>query len=164
MPYVTITLTEQVDAPVQKVFAFVTAKDVLPKILLGYGLLPRIVSTSGSAGPWDEPGSFRTVHLSNRTSAREELTDYQPFGYFAYRTSDFTSALKYIVRQGRGQWRFTPDNLGTRIAWTYTFTASHWSTQPVLAAFVPLLWRGYMRGALRQVKVQTERLEAAASS
>lgn len=163
MAHVTITLTERVDAPVQKVFDFVTAKNVLPKILLGYGILPRVVSTSESVGPWDEPGSFRTVHLSNRTSAREELTEYKPFDYFAYRTSDFTSVLKYVVRQGRGQWRFTPDGLGTRIVWTYTFTASHWFMKTVLEIFVSLLWRGYMRGALRQVKAQTERLEATAS-
>lgn len=163
MPHVTITLTEQVAAPVQKVFEFVTAKDVLPKIILGYGLLPRVVSTSASSGPWDTPGSFRIVYLSNHTSAREELTDYQPFSYFAYRTSGFTSALKYIARQGRGQWRFNPDASGTCVAWTYTFTASHWFTRPVLEVFVPLLWRGYMRGALRAVKAQTEGLEKAES-
>lgn len=162
MPHVTITLTEQVDAPAQRVFAFVTAKNVLPKILLGYGPLPRVVSTSESVGPWDEPGSFRIVHLSNHTSAREESTDYRPFSYFAYRTNDFTSALKYIACQGRGQWRFTAEAGGTRIVWTYTFTASHWFMQPILKVFVSLLWRGYMRGALRQVKAQTERQGATA--
>lgn len=157
MPHVTIILTEQVDAPIQQVFAFVTAKNVLTKILLGYGPLPRVVSTSESVGPWDEPGSFRLVYLSNHTSAREELTDYRPCSYFAYRTSDFTSTLKYLARQGRGQWHFAAEAGGTRIAWTYTFTASHWFMQPVLKVFVSLLWRGYMRGALRQVKAQTER-------
>ncbi len=156
MSHVTITLTHHVRAPVQEVFRFVTAKDVLPKILLGYGPLPGVVSTSGNIGPWHIPGSSRMVHLKNGSSAREELTDYQPPAYFAYRTSDFTSALKHVVSQGRGQWWFTPDEQATRVTWTYTFTARSRFTQPVLTVFVSLLWRGYMRGALREIKAQTE--------
>lgn len=166
MARITLTITEQISAPTKRVFEFITAKNVLPKILLGYGPLPRVVATSESVGPWDKPGSFRIVQLSNNTTAREELTDYRPFSYFAYRTSDFTSVLRYVARQGRGQWRFTPNEQGTHthVTWTYTFTASHWAMWPVLAVFVPLLWRGYMRGALRQVKAQTEQLEKAEPS
>lgn len=96
------------------------------------------------------------VHLKNGSSAREELTDYQPPTYFAYRTSDFTSVLKYVVSQGRGQWWFSPDEQGTRVRWTYTFMARSRFTQAVLMVFVSLLWRGYMRGALREIKAQTE--------
>lgn len=156
MPRVKITLTDHVRVPVQDVFRFVTAKDVLPKILLGYGPLPGVVSTSENTGPWHVPGSYRMVHLKNGSSAREELTDYQPPTYFAYRTSDFTSVLKYVVSQGRGQWWFSPDEQGTRVKWTYTFTARSRFTQAVLMVFVLLLWRGYMRGALREIKAQTE--------
>ena len=43
---------------------FVTAEDVLPKVLTGYGLLPAVVRTSGNTGPWDHPQSVRTVHRS----------------------------------------------------------------------------------------------------
>jgi len=164
MSHVTITLTNQVRAPVQAVFGFVTAKDVLPKILLGYGPLPGVASTSENIGPWHIPGSFRMVYLKNGSSAREELTDYQPFSYFAYRTSDFTSVLKYVVSQGRGQWWFTPDEQATRVKWTYTFTARSRFTQPVLMVFVLLLWRGYMRGALREIKAQTEQLQTVAQA
>lgn len=160
MPRVTITLTNHVRVPVQDVFQFVTAKDVLPKILLGYGPLPGVASTSRNTGPWHVPGSYRMVHLRNGSSAREELTDYQPPSYFAYRTSDFTSVLKYVVSQGRGQWRFTPDEQGTSIRWMYTFTARSRFTRPVLMIFVSLLWRGYMRGALREIKAQTEQRQA----
>lgn len=164
MPRVTITLASHVHAPVQDVFKFVTAKDVLPKILLGYGPLPGVVSTSGNTGLWDVPGSFRIVHLKNGSSAREELTDHQPPTYFAYRTSDFNSVLKYVVSQGRGQWWFTPDEQGTRVKWTYTFTARSWLTKPVLIVFVPLLWRGYMRGAMHQIKAQTEQQQTVAQA
>ena len=156
MARVMITLTAHIRAPAQAVFEFVTAKDVLPKILLGYGPLPGVAASSETTGPWDVPSSARVVYLKNGSSAREELTDHQPSGYFAYRTSDFTSALKYVVSQGRGQWWFTPDEQATLVTWTYTFTARSWLIQPLLAVFVSLLWRGYMRGALREVKAQVE--------
>lgn len=164
MPRVTITLTTHVRAPVRDVFRFVTAKDVLPKILLGYGPLPGVASTSENIGAWHLPGSFRMVHLKNGSSAREEVTDYQPFSYFAYRTSDFTSVLKYVVSQGRGQWWFTPDEQATRVKWRYTFTARSRFTQPALTIFVSLLWRGYMRGALREIKAQTEQQQTVAQA
>ncbi len=164
MPRVTITLTDHVRVPVQDVFGLVTAKDVLPKILLGYGPLPGVASTSENTGPWHVPGSFRRVHLKNGSSAREEVTDYQPPSYFAYRTSNFTSVLKYVVSQGRGQWWFTQEEQGTRVKWTYTFTARSRFTQPVLIVFVSLLWRGYMRGALREVRAQTEKQQTGAQA
>lgn len=164
MSRVTITLTMHARAPVQDVFQFVTAKDVLPKILLGYGPLPGVMSASESTGPWDVPGSFRMVRLKDGSSAREELTDHQPPTYFAYRTSDFTSVLKYVASQGRGQWWFTPDEQDTRVKWTYTFTARSRFAQPVLMAFVSLLWRGYMRGALREIKAQTEQQQTVAQA
>lgn len=156
MTHVATTLTELVAAPLQDVFRFVTAEDVLHKILFAYGLLPRVVSTSHNVGSWNVPGAIRTVHLSNNTTARETLTDYQVPSYFAYRTSDFTSVLKYIACEGRGQWQFSSEGRYTRVTWTYTFTAREWFLRPVLTSFVFLLWRGYMRGALQAVKAQTE--------
>jgi hypothetical protein len=136
MSRVTITLTMHARAPVHDVFQFVTAKDVLPKILLGYGPLPGVMSTSESTGPWHVPGSFRMVHSKNGSSAREELTDHQPPTYFAYRTSDFTSVLKYVASQGRGQWWFTPDEQDTRVKWTvHLHRHVPGFTQPVLIGF-----------------------------
>jgi hypothetical protein len=50
-----------VAAPIAAVFDFVTAEDVLPKVLTGYRLLPGVVSPSGNTGPWDQPGSDGAV-------------------------------------------------------------------------------------------------------
>lgn len=156
MPRVTTTLTAYVRAPVQTVFSFITAYDVLPKILLGYGPIPGVASADGNTERWHTPGSFRTVYLKNGSSAREEVTDHQPPTYFAYRTSAFTSVLRYLVSEGRGQWRFAAQEQATQVTWTYTFTARTWFTKPALKVFVWLWWRGYMGGALRELKAQTE--------
>jgi hypothetical protein len=37
------------------VFDFVSAEDVLPKVLTANGFLPAVVATSGNTGPWTEP-------------------------------------------------------------------------------------------------------------
>lgn len=161
MPYVAVTVTGRVSAPVQDAFRFVTAEDVLPKVLLGYGPVPGVASTSGNTGPWDVPGSVRTVHLKNGDTAREEVTDYSAPDYFAYRVSDFSFALKHIATQGWGQWWFTPDEGGTHVTWTYTFTARSALTQPLLRMFALLLWRGYMQVAMRETNMHLEGRRAA---
>jgi hypothetical protein len=91
------TLETSVSAGTQQVFNFVVAEDVLPRVLTGYGFLPGVVRTSGNTGPWDQPGSVRTVHLADGTTAREEVTDYDFARHFAYRTSDYTFALRPSV-------------------------------------------------------------------
>lgn len=157
MPHhVAVTVRGRVRAPIQDVFHFVVAEDVLPKVLLGYGPVPGVVATSGNTGPWDVPGSMRTIHLKNGDTAREQVTDFQPPSYFAYRVSDFTFVLKHLATQGRGQWWFTSGEGGTHVKWTYTFMARSAFTQPFLRIFALLLWRGYMRVAIRETKAQLE--------
>ena len=113
-------------AGAQQVFNFVVAEDVLPKVLTGYGLLPAVVGTSGNTDQWDRPGSVRTVHLADGTTAREEVTDYESGRYFAYRTSDYTFALRHLAAFAEGQWWFKSDANGTAVRWTYTFQAKNW--------------------------------------
>src|ERR1700746_1587352 len=65
-----------VGAKIVPVFDFIVPEDVLPKVLTGYGLLPGVVRTSGNTGPWDSPGSSRTVPLADGATAREPVTAY----------------------------------------------------------------------------------------
>ena len=78
------TLEARIAAPLLSVFDFIVAEDVLPKVLTGYGLLPAVVRSSGNTGPWDQPGSARTVHLADGSTAREQVTAYERPVYFAY--------------------------------------------------------------------------------
>ena len=110
---------------------------MLPIVLTGYGLLPAVMSTSGNTGPWDRPGSSRTVHLIDGTTSREEITDYERPIYFAYRTSDYTYALKNLASSARGQWWFEDHGDRTHVRWTYTFTAKGALTAIFLRLFAP---------------------------
>jgi Polyketide cyclase / dehydrase and lipid transport len=140
------------------VFDFIVAEDVLPKILLGYGPVPRVVGTSGNTGPWDLPGSRRTVHLGDGGTAQEEVTSFSRPDYFAYRVSDFSNRLlRLLAREARGEWWFTATGGGTAIRWRYAFVARSVAVFPLLFAFAHVLWRGYMRVCLDAAQTQLVR-------
>lgn len=149
---ISATLEVTIPAGKEPVFDFVTAEDVLPKVLTGYGLLPAVVRTSGNTGPWDRPQSVRTVHLADGNTAREQVTAYTRPKYFAYRTSDVTFALRYIAKFAEGQWWFEDDPNGTKVRWTYTFHAKGWLTSMLLWMFTKTQWVGYMRVCIRNVR------------
>jgi len=139
------TIQFVVKAPRKVVFSYITAEDVLPKVLTGYGLLPGVVSTSGNTGPWDRPGSIRVVHLKDGSTAQEEVTSFQSPHYFAYRISKCTFALKHFADFAKGEWWFEELGEQTKVCWRYSFHSKHLLTKPILALFVRLQWRGYMK-------------------
>jgi hypothetical protein len=100
------TLEISINAAIGSVLDFVAAEKVLPKVLTGYRLLPGVVGTSRNTGPWDQPGSSRTVHLADGTTAREQVLDYHRPRYFAYRTSDYTFSLRHLSTGAKGRWWF----------------------------------------------------------
>lgn len=143
---IAVTLETRVEGGQSEVFDYVAAEGVLPEVLTGYTpLLPAVVSTSGNTGPWDTPGSSRTVHLKDGNTAREEVTAYDRPKFFAYKTSEFTFALRYLANGATGQWWFSPDGPATKVKWTYTFAANSWPSAIILPVFARLLWSGYMR-------------------
>jgi len=142
---VSITRTALIPGTPEKVFAFIAAEDVLPKVLTGYGPLPAVIRTSENTGPWDKPGSARVVHLADGSSAREQLTRYSSPDDFAYRVWDFGNpVVKTLATEARGEWRFKPVGDSTLVEWTYTFVAKNAAAALPLSGITQLLWRGYM--------------------
>ena len=133
---IAVTMETRIEGAVADVFDFVAAEDVLPRVLAGYGILPAVVKTSGNTGPWDRPGSRRTVHLKDRTTAREEVTAYRRPEYFAHKTSEYTFALKYLATGAVGEWWFKLDGNSTELRWTYTFQGKSIFTAVPLSLFV----------------------------
>jgi hypothetical protein len=121
----------------------------LPRILRGYGPVPAVVSTSDQSGPWDVPGSTRTVHLADRNTAREQVTDCEPSHYFAYRVGEFSNLIAHLADEARGQWWFTKAGQdATDVVWRYSFIARSSAAQLILLPVVKLAWRGYMRAGM----------------
>jgi hypothetical protein len=148
---VAITRTILVPGNLQEVFDFVAAEGVLPEVLTGFGLVPSVVSTSDVTGPWDKPGSSRTVHLAGGSTAHEEVKAYSRPSYFAYRVSNPTFSLRYLMAHARGQWWFSSVEGGTSVRWTYTFRAKGMLTKLPLTLFARTQWTGYMDVCLKNV-------------
>jgi Polyketide cyclase / dehydrase and lipid transport len=142
---ISITRKAVIAASPEVVFNFVTAEDVLPKVLTGYGPLPAVTKTSGNTGPWTTVGSARLVHLADESTVREQLTRYAPSTYFAYRVWEFGNPIiRTLANEAKGEWTFSRVPEGTSIAWTYTFSAKNSLAALPLSGIMKLLWRGYM--------------------
>lgn len=142
---VAVTRQVVIARPPSVVFAFITAEDVLPKVLTGYGPLPAVVRTSKHTGAWDTPGSARIVHLADGSTVREQLTAHSSPGHFRYRVSDFSDKIiRSLATEAVGEWTFAPHEKGTQVTWTYTFSATNAAAAIPLSLIAKLFWRGYM--------------------
>lgn len=152
-PRPTISTTVTTTAPVPRAPLFDLFIPVaLPEILTGWGPIPAVTATSDQTGPWDQPGSTRTVHLADGSTACERVTDCTTPAYFAYVVSDFTNPIKYLAREGRGQWWFDEAGAGaTHVRWTYTFEARSRAAGLLLAPVVHAAWQRFMRVGLARL-------------
>ena len=130
----------------------------LAGIFTGYGPLPAVTGTRGQSGGWDAAGQTRTVLLSDGSTAQERLTGYRHPDYFSYTVGGFSGSLRFLAASAQGEWWFepVPSAAATRIRWRYAFTARSVWVAPLLWFIATVLWRGYMRKALRLVKAQLE--------
>lgn len=148
---VAVTLERFIPGNIGDVFDFIAAQDVLPKILTGYGLVPGVASTSDVSGPWDRPGSTRTVHLLDGSTVREGITHYDRPAFFAYRISNPSFSLKHLMSHACGQWWFVAVDGGTQAKWTYTFHARSGLAAIPLRLFAGTQWKGYMKVCLNRI-------------
>lgn len=151
------TVQTRIKAPPALAFQHIAPMD--PRALFtGYGPLPAVTGTHDQTGAWDAPGQTRTVDLSDGSSAQEGLKHYHPAQYFSYTVGGFTGALRWLATGADGAWWFDPHSGGTQttVHWRHAFHArSRWAV-PVLWLLASVLWRGYMRKALRLAKMQIE--------
>jgi hypothetical protein len=137
---------EAAGVDVARLFDVVVAEDVLPKVLHRWGPIPGVRGTAGLTGPWDTPGSSRTVLLEDGSTARETLLQWKRPSAFAYRVEAMTNPLGRLVDHAHGTWEFTATPGGSRFAWTYAFTPTGRIAAPLIRAFVAIAWARYLQG------------------
>lgn len=138
------TVYRSAPTPVDRLFDTVVAEDVLPKVLHRWGPIPGVSGTQHLTGPWDTPGSSRTVLLEDGSSARETVLAWDRPQKFSYRVDHFTSALAPLVDHAIGSWRFETTQHGSRLTWTYKFVARTTLAGAPLQIFVRTAWARYM--------------------
>ena len=144
-----VTVHAHAHVDVTKLFDTVVAEDVLPHVLHRYRFIPEVTATSDLTGPWDTPGSSRTVHLANGGRAQERLDTFQRPDAFTYTVSGFTGIFGRIVDHAVGAWEFRSDGEGSQFTWTYRFTPRP-ARGPVVALVVRAGWAGYMHRAAQR--------------
>jgi len=153
MPHVATTVSVRVAAAREPLFDWFIPIE-LPRILTGFGPVPAVVATSEQSGPWDVPGSRRTVHLADGSTAHERVTSCERPAGFGYTVDGFSGPVRHLAREGRGAWTFTAAGAAeTDVRWTYTFEARSRAAALVLTPVVKLAWRGFMRRALERLAV-----------
>jgi hypothetical protein len=149
--HVAVTQEARVQASIEQVFDFVAAEGVLPEILTGYGIIPAVAFTSDVSGPWDRPGSDRTVHLADGSTVKEGLSRYQRPSYFAYRVHNPSFSLKHLMVEANGQFWFEQRDGDVYVKWTYTFVARNRLLKLPLFLFVKTQWKGYMAVCMNNI-------------
>jgi hypothetical protein len=151
MPSVATTVSVRVAAAREPLFDWFIPIE-LPRILTGWGPVPAVVSTSDQSGPWDTPGSRRTVHLADGSTAHERVTACERPASFGYTVDGFSGPVRHVAVEGRGRWAFDPAGAGaTDVHWTYASQARSRAAALLLTPVVKIAWRGFMRRALHRL-------------
>jgi hypothetical protein len=144
VPGASHTVSREADVGVERLFDVVVAEDVLPHVLHRWGPIPAVAGTRDLTGPWDTPGSTRTVLLADGGSARERVLGWERGRRFEYRVDRFTSALGRLIDHAIGTWEFAETPRGSSFRWTYRFEARGRAAALLLRPFVSLAWSRYM--------------------
>jgi len=137
-------VVRSLDVPVERVFDIVVAEDVLPKVLHRWGPIPAVTGTRELTGPWNRPGSQRTVVLGDGQTVRERMLNWQRPRLFEYLVDEFSGPLGRLVDHAVGTWRFEPTPGGSRFRWTYAFQPHGVASAAVLIVPVRTAWARYM--------------------
>jgi hypothetical protein len=144
VPTVAHSVSRRLDVDVERVFDVVAAEDVLPEVLHRWGPIPGVRGTRDLTGPWDTPGSTRTVVLEDGSTAREQLLVWERPTRFEYRVDRFSNALGRLVDHAIGSWEFAGSERGSEFRWTYSFRARGRLSAAVLMLVVHTAWARYM--------------------
>lgn len=150
------TVTRDTTATVERIFDVVVAEDVLPKVLHRWGPIPAVTATRDLTGPWDTPGSQRTVVLGDGSTAREEVLVWERPRRFEYRVDRITGVLGRRVDHAIGVWEFATTADGAAFEWTYTFHPRNRTGAALLAVLARTAWARYMAACADRCVVLAE--------
>ncbi|TAJ49807.1 MAG: hypothetical protein EPO52_02350 [Herbiconiux sp.] len=152
MELVEFTVTGETTASAGEAFDRVVPRDD-STLFLRYLVLPGVVGITDATGAWDTPGRRRTVHLSDGSSFREEIVQFDrpgeqgPVGAFRYRITGYTKLLARLVSDAEADWYYEPSAGGSRIRWRYGFRPLRGRSFVVRWLIGPI-WSSYMRRSM----------------
>jgi Polyketide cyclase / dehydrase and lipid transport len=154
---VAISVETEVHAPPDVVFDYVVREDTPARDLRSYGIVNGVRGgVRLTDGGWDHAGARRIVVLEDGSTLREQIERLERPTHFRYRVDNFSFMLKDLASEGRGYWELVAIPGGTRVKWTYVFTARACATRPALRAAMGAFFEPYMRQGLGSIRTHIE--------
>lgn len=149
-----VTVELNVPQDIQTTYDWVVDVDAPIKFIHTHGPVPGFKSYKLLDGDWKHEGARRRVTLDDDSTLTESIKTIKRPDYFDYELQDIKNSLlaKVLLKRGYGQWWFKTTNNGTHVKWRYAFEAKNPLLIPLLWLFMNLLYRGYMKAALRKMK------------
>lgn len=155
-----VTISAQAHTKVSPEQAFGTVMPIdLPSLLLRSGPLPGVADVREQSGSWDTVGQTRQIVLTDRSTMRETVVEYDRGHSFAYRLTELTGLLGAVASGVRGEWAFTPDGTGAIIRWTWEIAPKRGRAALIRAVLAPLMRRN-MTAACRRAAAACESVPA----
>ncbi len=133
------------DVEVERLFDVVVAEEVLPHVLHRWGPIPGVSGTRELSGPWNRPGSERTVVLSDGNTARERVLIWERPNRFEYRVGRLSGCFGRLFDHAIGSWSFAATGTGqSRLRWTYTFYVPGVVAAGLMQVLARTAWARYM--------------------
>lgn len=152
MRRVTARVSRRLTDPPERVFERLVPID-LSTIIKRWGPLPGVAGVRDQTGEWDHVGASRTVMLEDGSTAREELTAFNPPHHFGY-TLTFGSPTSLLAPEAAGTWWMWPaEGGGTELEWAWAIAPRRGAGPFVELALAPM-WRRYADQALERYATQ----------
>ncbi|MFI8528401.1 SRPBCC family protein [Promicromonospora sukumoe] len=140
---VTVGVRDTVGVSPEHAFERIRATDPAA-VFTGRGVLPAVVATVEGPERWSRSGATREVTFSDRGTAHEELTTYQPGRHYAYDITRFTNVVRFLLSGMQCEWRFTEASSGaTVVEWDVALHPLPYRHGIVRVLFAPA-WHRYM--------------------
>ena len=149
-----IVVKISIPAPKERCFATASSTETLPRIWIGSGAVPGVVSARMEDDLPMAVGNTRLVSLTDGTTARETYIDFSPPNTYAYRMSDIQGSMGNFLTHAEGFWKFSSGatDAETEVEWTYRAYPFGTLTRFPAWLIVNLFLKSAMQSCLERVK------------
>lgn len=142
-----------IEASVAETYAWWRQR-TLSELAVETDIIPSVERTEFLRGDeWQGVGTRRRVHLSDGSTATEEILADEGPARFRYQVFGYTSSAARFVEYAVGEFRLsaTEDDY-TRVVWTYKFRPRTLLGRMFLGGWVKRNWSPWMEGYLANLK------------
>lgn len=133
-----------------------SSTDGLPKIFPGKGPIPGVIDAAVVGGGPIATGKVRRVHTTDGAELDETYIQFEPPTAYAYEMTKMKRPLSLLMTKATGSWKFSPEENGTRIHWTYSSELSNPIAAPLTALVIKVFMKGAMNDCLNRLKADIE--------